>query len=1224
MNSRSLRWLNRRLAILLVLAIVQLMVLPGYGQQTANASGTSTFTFTAAEKQVTEGNEVQMKLVRNGSTTVQQTVYYTTSDGTAIGGQDYNSRSGTLTFAPGRNEIPITIRATKDMELEGNEDFYLTISNPTNGAVLGAVTEVKVTILDAQKASTGTFQLEQTSYTVEEGEYDAEFKIIRTGGTTGPAEVRLRSIEGTAVNTKDYYFPNIHSVRFLDGETEKVFTATIIDDLLVEADETFQLSMIDVNNGGALGANRLAEVTIEDDNDLPPSPGEFYFDTDTIEIYENAGSVHLIVSREDERRIVHGEVSVDYTLIGGTANAPGDYADVSGTLNFETWRKERIIAVPIVDDADDEGDEQFTIQLGNPTGGAGIGSPGTINVIIMDNDDAPRAGTIQLANAAYTAKEGNHGIQVVLKRTDGSDGEVTVDLDTIDGTARSPYEYEAVHTTVTFPAGSLTQTVFIPVYYTDGDKQFTVQLSNPAGGASLGAVASADVTVEDDGLVRGEVGFDYAAISVDESDPYSGGSNPYNHISLRLNLGPDGLDDMRYPTVDYTVTNGTAIEGVDFVFDTYQLEFDVLGRAYLDFKVVDNERFEENKTFTITLSNPTKGFRLGDITTLEVTIVEDDPAPSPGIFSFNKTAVYEAGESEGVVTVAVYRSGNPDWEDDVTVDYYTAETGEAGDATSGADYTAVNGTLIFGKGEAVKTISIPIIDDSEEEGIERFDVKLTNATGGATIDGTASSKRIGILDNDSGSAKAKLSFSHEEEAVEENYEYMEAHPYYLTIKRTGSLSGQVTVDYATVDGTALAGQDYEAKSGTITFQPGETAKQVGIKLIDDSLLEAEEDFSIVLSNPSSGAELGAITSFKIKVQDNENVQIGVFQFDQSSYTVDETSGNFSFKIIRTGGSSGAVMVKVYDIPGTALEFDDYFFGNMPGYMLFEDGQTEGKMTAEIYEDELVEGDETFQLKLEVGGGAIEHANSIVPVTITDAPVGATPGKFRFKSAYSEVSEGDGQVYVTVSRSSAYGNVSGVASVVYSVYDGTAVGGSDFVGATGTLTFAENELERTIAIPIIDDSTVEGKERFTVRLSNPTGGTAIVYPDTTEITIKDNDVVQGSGGKLSFETAKFYTIEEAGPVSMKVLRSEGTAGVVTVQYNLVAKTAQAGQDYVAASGTLTFNPGETVKSFTVTILDDAIPDNLESFVIKLSNPTGGAILGPIPNREVFIYDMDHLN
>lgn len=1222
MNTWRLQRLNRSLAILLVVAVLQLMVLPGY-DEVANASGTSTFTFTAAEKQGAEGDEIQIKLVRNGSTTVQQTVYYTTSNGTALSGQDYDARSGTLTFAPGRKEIPITVHTKSDLDLEGNEDFYLTISNPTNGAVLGAITGVKATIVDEQKASTGSFQFENANYTVDEDAHDAEFKITRTGATSGTAIVRINSINGTASNGQDYNLPFSNTVTFDNGETEKFFKVRINDDLLDEADESFQLRLYDVSNGGAAGLNRLVTVTIED-NDLPASPGEFYFDSNTIEVYENAGSVTLQISREDVTRIIEGAATVDYSLIGGTANAPGDYTPVSGTLNFESWRKDRYITVPIIDDLDDEGDEQFTIQLGNPTGGAGLGSPDTINVIIMDNDDTPQAGTIQFADAGYSVKEGYNSVEVIVKRTGGSDGEVKVDLDTFDDTARSSHEYEGVHTTVTFPAGSVTQKVHIPVYYTDGDKQFTVQLSNSTGGASVGTIASTNVTVEDDGLVRGTVGFDYAEVSVNERDPYSMESAPYYDVSLRLNLGPDGLSDTRHPTVDYTVTNGTAIEGVDFEFDSYQLEFDVLGRAQLDFKVLDNNNFEDNKTFTVTLANPTKGFRLGDITTLEVTIVEDDPAPSPGTFSFNRNAIYEVSESDSVVTVAVYRAGNPNWEHEVTVDYYTAPTGAAGDATAGVDYTAVSGTLTFGTGEAVKTISIPIVDDSAAEGIERFDVKLTNATGGATIDGTASSKRIAILDNDSESAKAKLSFSHEEAHVEENYESIEAEPVYITINRTGSLSGQVTVDYATVDGTALAGQDYEAKNGTITFQPGETSKQVGIQLIDDSLLEAEEDFSVQLSNPSSGAELGAISSFKIKVQDNEDARFGVFQFDQSSYTVDETSGEASFKIIRTGGSSGEVMVGIHDIPGTALEFDDYFFGYMPGYILFEDGQTEAKISVEIYEDALVEGDETFQLKLQVGGGAIEHANSTVPVTITDAPVGPTPGKFRFKGAYTEVSEGAGQVYVTVSRSGAYGNVSGVASVVYSVYDGTAVGGSDFVGATGTLTFAENELEHTIAIPIINDNTVEGKERFTVRLSNPTGGTAIVYPDTIEVTIKDNDVVQGSGGKLSFETAKFYTIEEAGPVSVKVLRSEGTAGVVTVQYNLVAKTAQAGLDYVAASGTLTFNPGETVKSFTVTFLDDAISDNLESFVIKLSNPTGGAILGPIPNGEVFIYDMDHLN
>ncbi|CAH1210901.1 hypothetical protein PAECIP111893_03322 [Paenibacillus plantiphilus] len=728
-------------------------------------------------------------------------------------------------------------------------------------------------------------------------------------------------------------------------------------------------------------------------------------------------------------------------------------------------------------------------------------------------------------------------------------------------------------------------------------------------------------TANASGTPAGVIGFQYGAASVYERDLESLESNPYYNVWIILNLETtDG--EIHIPTVDFTVTSGTAIEGVDFEFDSYQLQFDTIGRAYLNFKVLDNSNYEGDKTFTVTLTNPTEGYILGAITTLEVTIVEDDPAPSPGTFSFKKNAVYEVSESESVVTVAVYRAGNPNWEHDVTVDYYTAPTGVAGDATAGVDYTAVSGTLTFGTGEAVKTITIPILEDSAAEGIERFDVKLTNATGGAYIDGTASSKRVGILDNDAGNIKAKLSYVFAEEEVPENYDYVEGGPYYISIARTGSLSGQVTVDYATVNGTAIAGLDYTAKSGTLTFQPGETMKQVGIVLLDDSLSEGEEDFSIVLSNPSSGAELGAIPSFKVKLQDNENVQAGTFQFEQSSYSVDEDSGKVSFKIIRTGGSSGEVTVYVKDQSGSAVETNDYFFGYMTGSILFGDGQTEAAITVDIYEDPFVEGNETFTLELAIGdsSGAGTNASSTVPVTIVDSPTGPTPGKFHFASASSEINEGAGQIYVTVSRDSAYRDVSGVASVVYSVYDGTATGGSDFVSSTGTLTFAENELERTIAIPIIDDSAVEGNEKFTVQLSSPTGGAALGYPVTTQITIKDND---GLAGKLSFETANYYAIEETGPIKVKVLRGNGSSGTVTVQYNLVAKTATAGQDYVAASGTLTFNAGETVKSFVVTILDDAIVDNLESFTIKLSNPTGGATLGPVSNQKVVIYDTDHL-
>jgi hypothetical protein len=79
----------------------------------------------------------------------------------------------------------------------------------------------------------------------------------------------------------------------------------------------------------------------------------------------------------------------------------------------------------------------------------------------------------------------------------------------------------------------------------------------------------------------------------------------------------------------------------------------------------------------------------------------------------------------------------------------------------------------------------------------------------------------------------------------------------VTVKRVGGRKGAVSVDYATVDGTATAGQDYTARSGRLTFADNETTKTISVPVLNDSADEPDETFSLRLSGPSSNATVGA-------------------------------------------------------------------------------------------------------------------------------------------------------------------------------------------------------------------------------------------------------------------------------------------------------------------------------------------------------------------------------
>ena len=193
----------------------------------------------------------------------------------------------------------------------------------------------------------------------------------------------------------------------------------------------------------------------------------------------------------------------------------------------------------------------------------------------------------------------------------------------------------------------------------------------------------------------------------------------------------------------------------------------------------------------------------------------------------------------------------------VTVDYATHD----GTARAGADYTHTGGTLTFAPGDTSKTVSVPVIDDTVEDTPETLTVKLSNANPPYNEEEGAwewGSQEAGVLIADS---EATGTIRNTEDQAEpravsvSDASAAEGDSVVFTVSLSATSSQQVTVDYATSDGTATAGEDYTATSGTLTFQAGETSKTISVPIIDDTEDDGGETFTLTLSN-ASGADLG--------------------------------------------------------------------------------------------------------------------------------------------------------------------------------------------------------------------------------------------------------------------------------------------------------------------------------------------------------------------------------
>jgi Calx-beta domain len=193
---------------------------------------------------------------------------------------------------------------------------------------------------------------------------------------------------------------------------------------------------------------------------------------------------------------------------------------------------------------------------------------------------------------------------------------------------------------------------------------------------------------------------------------------------------------------------------------------------------------------------------------------------------------------------------------------------------------------------------------------------------------------------------------------------------------------------------------------------------------------------------------------------------------------------------------------------------------------------------------------------------------------------------------------------------------GKSSVQFTTAAGSATSPADFVARSGKLKFAGHNTKKNVAITIVGDTLDEANEHFFVRLSNPVGAT--IADGEGEGTINDNDAPP-SVSTVATLTVPEGNIGDTPFATIDVSLSAVSGRNVSVEYGTVDVSATEGSDYDQTSGTLTFAPGETAASLSVSVIGDEDAEGDETFDVDLSNPVN-ATLGTHPS-VVTIQDND---
>jgi hypothetical protein len=745
------------------------------------------------------------------------------------------------------------------------------------------------------------------------------------------------------------------------------------------------------------------------------------------------------------------------------------------------------------------------------------------------------------------------------------------------GSASADSDFTPVRGTVIFPPGITSRTINVPVL---GDTEaetaeaFFVDLSSPSWATIDQSTGQGTITDND---VSGSLQFSGGSYSASEAAPFA-------TITVKRTGGAaSGV------TVDYEASDGTAREGSDYAAASGALSFGA-GATMQSFQVpiLNDTAHDPEESLLLRLSN---AGGLGAIVALPetavLTITDNDVAGKVQLGA----ASYSGLEGTSL-TVTVRRVGGT--ASGATVEYATSHA-----TASDADYTPASGTLTFGPGELSKTFNVDLALDSRAEGNETLNVILGNPSGGLTA-GAPLAATMTILD-----AQSAVSFASGATSVNET-----AASLVLTVNRAGPPTGTVTVSYSTADGSARAGEDYTSTSGTLTFLPNVRTRTILVPLKPDTVADGSENFTVTLSGPT-GAGLGSPASTTVTIVENDLG--GRLQFGAASYNASEPLGTAPTKatiaVKRTSGLASGVEVHYSTSNGGASAGVDYEAAS--GTLSFGAGQAVKTFTVDLLPDASPEGNETVVLSLDSPtGGASLGTPSIIDLNILDNEPVLQFGAVTYLGAEKPTGS---SVLVTVKRT---GSTAGDATVHYAASGGSAVNGTDYALAPGTLTFPSRTTVQTVTVPILYNDEPEERETAILELSAPSGA-GLGPQKTALLAITDFE----PAFQLS---ADRYTAAEpaasVGKLTLTVKRTGAPTLPAEVAYATSNGTAKAGEDYAGTTGTLSFLPGQVSKIVTLDILPDTVDEPIEAFTFGLDNARG-ATLGTPKAAVVSIGDND---
>ncbi len=1124
---------------------------------------TATVSITANDSSAAEPSDDGQFTVTMSAASDKDTVINYSVTGTAGSGMDFTALSGSVTILAGATTAVIDVATIDNAILEDNETVIVTLTGTDDSDVAvstapGANTAT-VTIADDD---TATVSITANDPAAAEPANDGQFTVTMSAVSDKDTVINY-SVTGTAGSGADFTALS-GSVTIMAGSTSALIDVATIDNAILEDNETVIVTLTgtddaDVTVSTAPGAN-TATVTIADD------------DIATVAITANDptaaepgddGQFTVTMSAASDKDTV-----VNYSVTG-TAGSGADFTALSGSVTILAGSTSALIDVATIDNTILEDNETVIVTLtGTDDADVTVNTASGANtaaVTIADDDIATVAIT---ANDPTAAEPGDDG-QFTVTMSAASDKDTVINY-SVTGTAGSGADFTALSGSVTILAGSTSalidvatidntilednETVIVTLTGTD-DADVTV---NTASGANTAAV-----TIADD---------DIATVAITANDPTAAEPGDDGQFTVTMSAASD-----KDTVINYSVT-GTAGSGSDFTALSGSVTI-LAGStsALIDVATIDNAILEDNETVIVTLT----GTDDSDVTvntasganTATVTIADDDTA-TVSITANDPTAA-EPGD-DGQFTVMMSAASDKD-----TVINYSV----AGTAGSGADFTALSGsvTILAGSTSAVidvATIDNAILEDNETvivtlTGTDDTDVTVSTAPG-------ANTATVTIADDDTASVSITANDSAAAEPANDGQ---------FTVTMSATSDKDTVINYS-VTGAAGSGSDFTALSGSVTILAGSTSALIDVVTIDNAILEDNETVIVTLtgtddSDVTVSTAPGANTA-TVTIADDDTATVSIMANDP---TAAEPSDDGQFTVTMSAASDKDTVIN-YSVTGTAGSGSD--FTALSGSVTILAGATSALIDVATVDNSILEDDETVIVTLtgtDDSDVSIDTAPGANTATVTIADDDTTTVAITANDPTAAEPGDDGQFTVTMSAASDKDTV-----INYSV-TGTAGSGSDFTALSGSVTILVGSTSAVIDVATVDNAILEDNETVIVTLTGTDDADVTVDTapgaNTATVTIADDDTATVS------ITANDPTAAEPDDDGQFTVTMSAASDKDTVINYSVTGTAGSGADFTALSGSVTILAGSTSALIDVATIDNTILEDNETVIVTLT-------------------------